>query len=102
MTRQAIVTRELGPTTHRSMRIKATCQGGSVTVPWNHDRGTEGNHAIAARALAEKMGWRGVYVPGGLPSGDIAWVDASRPFIDGERVGPIPPRREPSSSETDG
>lgn len=75
--KQAIVTKFLGPTNHRGSRVKATCQGGSVTLPWEHAWNPEKNHTNAARELAHRMGWgRGVgneteirLVGGSLPDG---------------------------------
>lgn len=67
--RQAIETRYFGPTNHRSTRVKATAQAGSVTVIWDDALGVDENHAVAARKLANKFGWKGRFVAGGLPSG---------------------------------
>jgi hypothetical protein len=66
--RQAIITRYMGPTNHRSSRVKATASAGSVTVCWDHALGVDENHAAAAKALADKYGWGGVWVAGGLPN----------------------------------
>lgn len=70
---QAITTRFLGPTNFRGSRVKATCQAGSLTVSWDHALDSEANHDVAARMLAEKLGWiaphYGRLVGGGLPDG---------------------------------
>lgn len=54
---QAITTRFLGPTNHHGSRIKATCDAGSITLPWDHSLNSEGNHDAAAKALIRKLGW---------------------------------------------
>lgn len=81
--RQAIVTKYLGPTNHRGSRIKATCEAGSITVPYDHALSGEGNHCAAAHALIRQLGWGdGVapltgtpsHVGGGLPGGGYCFV----------------------------
>ena len=66
---QAIVTKYIGPTNHRSSLVTATCQAGTLTVSWDHALGVDANHTAAARALAVYLGWPGVWVGGGLPDG---------------------------------
>ena len=70
---QAIVTKYLGPTNFRGSRVKATCQAKSMTVSWDDALGSDDNHDIAARMLAESLGWtkdhHGTLVGGGLPDG---------------------------------
>lgn len=73
---QAIITKFVNPTDHKGARIKATCDAGSITIPYPHELG-EGSkaHALAAMALVRKLGW----VPKG-PNGEHqnghvgAWV----------------------------
>ena len=73
--RQAVVTKFLGPTNTRGSRVNAKCAAGSLTVSWDHALSVDGNHASAAKALVEKLGWTcksaegytGVWVAGGLP-----------------------------------
>lgn len=75
--RQAIVTKYFGPTDSRGSRVKATCQAGSVTIPWDHALNSDENHLNAAQALVHKLGWGtrvgNTYVTrlvgGGLPDG---------------------------------
>ena len=73
---QAIITKYLGPTNFRGSRVKATCQAGSVTLPWDDALDMEENHDRAANARSAKLGWNkppyGKMVSGGLPdsSGD--------------------------------
>ena len=57
---QAITTKYLGPTYTRGSRVKATCQAGSVTVPWDHAKNSDENHTAAAVALCKRFGWRGI------------------------------------------
>jgi hypothetical protein len=66
---QAIVTKYIGPTNHRGARVKATCQAGSVVIPYDYALGTYENHDAAARALLEKLGWCGQWFGGGMPDG---------------------------------
>ncbi len=64
---QAITTKYLGPTDTRGARIKARCQAGSVTVPFEY--GATDPHDVAALALLVKLDWHGQWVGGGLPDG---------------------------------
>ena len=67
---QAIVTKYLGPTNHRGSRVKATACAGSVTMAWDYELDTDGNHLAAAEALRSKYGWAlGELAVGGLPDG---------------------------------
>lgn len=71
---QAIVTKYFGPGNVRGSRVKATCQAGSVTVPWDDALNSDGNHTMAARKLAFKLGWNrkeyyGKMVMGAMPDG---------------------------------
>lgn len=76
---QAITTKYLGPTNRRGSRIKATCQARSITVPCDDRLNSELNHRQAARALADKLGWSGRWIGGGLPNGGYVYLlDDSR------------------------
>ena len=71
---QAIITKYLSPTDHKGTRIKATCAGGSVTVPYRYESDDTASHREAAWALVAKMGWERsdkVLESGTLPSGDM-------------------------------
>ena len=68
--RQAIVTKYLGPTNHRGSRIKAKCEAGTITIPWDSAFDVAENHAHAAKQLASKLDWRGPWTLGALPSND--------------------------------
>lgn len=69
--RQSITTRYLGPTNSRGSRIKATARKAShgypaqaLAVPYGHGS-TEEEHCRGAKALAEKLGWSGLWIGGG-------------------------------------
>ena len=72
--RQAIQTKFLGPTNHRGARIKAFCDAGSVVVSWNYAVGVPENHALAAEALCQKLGWPINLVGGSLPGSGYVFV----------------------------
>lgn len=72
---QAIETHYIGPTNFRGARILARAAAGKIVVPWDGKLGIEQNHAVAAKALCDKMGWSGKYVAGGLADDSgMAWV----------------------------
>lgn len=54
---QAIQTKFIGPTNTKGDRVKASCDAGSITVPWDYSLGQEENHVAAAEALRAKLGW---------------------------------------------
>jgi hypothetical protein len=55
--RQAIVTKYLGPTDHKGSRVKAYCDAGIITIPWDDGLNPDENHLKAATCLAWKFGW---------------------------------------------
>ena len=58
--RCAIFTKYLGPTNRRAGRIKAWAKSGgtlSVTRAYEHELSLSQNHAAAAIALCDKLGW---------------------------------------------
>jgi len=70
---QSIVTKWLGYTNTKGLRIKALANKRmgdlpemSLTVPYEYDGGPEG-HADAAKALATRQKWYGVWIAGGSP-----------------------------------
>ena len=67
---QAIVTKYFGPSNVRGSRIKATASAGSVTIGYDHSLNIEDVHLKAAQALADKLGWKGKMVQGGMPDGN--------------------------------
>jgi len=82
---QAIVTKYLGATNTRGSRIKATCEAGSLTVPFDYSGSDYERHKGACDALRlklaksiakrhngedyKKSGWLKPMVGGGLPGG---------------------------------
>lgn len=54
---QAITTKYIGPSNTKGARIKATCGGQSLTLGYRHDLSGSGVHAVAAMALARKLGF---------------------------------------------
>ena len=84
---QAIITKYLPATNFKPARMKASCARGSVTVSYDHDLDSEGNHLAAASALVckfviedkSKYGttanpWSAPRVSGQLPNGDYCHV----------------------------
>jgi hypothetical protein len=70
---QAIRTRYHGPSDFKGSRINAKCEGATVSMPYNHGLTLQDNHAEAARQLADKLGWVGIY-HGGYFARDYYWV----------------------------
>jgi hypothetical protein len=87
---QAIQTKYLPATNNRGSRIKATCDRGSITIPYPHELSGDEVHRVAVRALVAKFnaedearygtkpedgkGWNAGFVTGGLPDGTCAHV----------------------------
>lgn len=72
---QAITTKYIRATNTRGSRIKATCDAGSVTIPYSYDGSTSDAHRLAAQTLVDKLGWNeyGNLIGGGLPN-DAGYV----------------------------
>ncbi|TYL85599.1 hypothetical protein [Bradyrhizobium cytisi] len=64
---QAIITKYLPASNVKGSRIKASAAAGSITIHLDHALNAEGNHAKAAEVLANKLGWRGAWIMGGMP-----------------------------------
>ena len=73
---KAIRTKCIPPTNTKALRIKAETDGGSVIVGYHGHEGTQDPHERAARALAEKMEWKGTLIRGSLPDNSQVWVFA--------------------------
>jgi hypothetical protein len=69
--RQAIVTRYIGPTNYHGSRVKATAEAGSLTLPWDSALDSYANHVKAAKALARKFKWGGIWYGGGTSAGYV-------------------------------
>lgn len=72
--RQAIQTRFLGPTNTRGARVVARADAGRITVSWDYSQSIDENHRRAALALAERLGWKGPWHGGSLPSAGYVFV----------------------------
>lgn len=87
---QAITTRYSGPTNTRGARINARAWAGRCSVAYDHRLNPEQNHAAAAKKLAERFGWTGHYIQGGMPEGHgYCFVSATHADAgDGFTIGP--------------
>jgi hypothetical protein len=54
---QAIVTKYHGPTNHKGSRVSAKADAGRIVIAWDYALNPDENHAAAARALADRLGW---------------------------------------------
>ncbi len=79
--RQAICTKYIGPTNHRGSRVKAFCEAGEFTMPWDHELSVEENHCKAATYLLDRLVWDGNFHGGALP-GNTGYVFVSCPHDD--------------------
>ena len=71
---KAILTRYCGPTKTRGSRvIVSDSDGNRIVRAWNSALESEDNFRAGARALLDKMGWRGTYY-GGYVRGGMVWV----------------------------
>lgn len=74
---KAILTRYLPATNTKPSRIRATAEGGKpLTVGYYAAPDNTDPFAFAARQLADRMGWTGPLLGGGLPDGSTCWVFA--------------------------
>lgn len=78
---KAIIVKYLGPTDTKGSRWKASCDGGSCTVPYDHALNCDENATAAAVALCQRMKWHGSTIigPGRGPNGDYVFVFADEP-----------------------
>ena len=74
MMRQAITTKWFGPSNVKGSRVKASAEAGSITLHWDHALNVDQNHAKAAMALANKLGWGGKWVGGGMAGSGYAFT----------------------------
>jgi hypothetical protein len=94
---QAIQTRYHGPTNTLGARIKASCERGSLTIPYPYELSGDEVHREAALQLIErfvsedwrersippsKNPWKRAFVTGGLPDGTYAHVFDQSPSED--------------------
>lgn len=75
----AIHTKFLGPTNRRGSRVKAFCKEGTgdfaLTIPYPHDLPQDQKHVAAAKALAERLEWPGLWIVGHNADGSISCVN---------------------------
>jgi len=79
---QAIVVRYSGQTNSRGSRYIATAWAGRVSRACDNAVSAEANAALAARKLAEKYGWTGLFIMGEMPDGQArvyVWAGDTRP-----------------------
>ncbi len=75
---QAIQTKFLPPTNAKGARVKAWCDAGSITLPWDHARDVQKNHENAFISLVNKLGWRGEWTSGTAERGSFGYVFCRR------------------------
>jgi len=68
---QTITTKYLGPTNTKGSRIKASCEGGSITVSLDYGVEIEQDYMKAAKALKDKMNWSGEMIGGHTKDGMV-------------------------------
>lgn len=79
---QAIQTKYHGPSNVRGSRFTAKCAAGSISVDYDHELDSQGNHEAAAQALCNKLGWTDRNGYTGLVAGCLAdgtWVHVFLP-----------------------
>jgi hypothetical protein len=83
---KAISTKYIGPTNHRNSRVKAFDNANNaVTLDWAHELNSMENHTRAAKALRDKMGWKGKMVGGGTKDHYVfCFVDTYHELVIGE------------------
>ena len=73
---QAIITKYLPPTNHKSSRIKASCAAKSIYRTFDSELSIHENHRQACLALLKLLQWKGTYYSGGDPKSDgYFWVE---------------------------
>jgi hypothetical protein len=70
--RKAIVTKYIPASNTLGARVSVKAEDcARRMVPWDHEFNVDGNHCAAAKAYAEQLGWRGVWVAGGGITGNV-------------------------------
>lgn len=67
---QTIVTKSFPPTSKTDRKVKASCEAGSVTLPWCYARDNESNHNFAVLCLTKMLDWSVQLVCGALPQNE--------------------------------
>ena len=65
---KSLKTKYLGPTKFRGSRVRASASWcpTTLTIAWNDALSSDDNHRKAAKALADKLGWLGIRMEGGV------------------------------------
>jgi len=72
---KAITTRFLSPTESRGARIKASCEAGTFTSPYDYALDGQAAHRQVAEELVRRLGWScGPLLGGHLANGDYVFV----------------------------
>lgn len=82
MTKQAIMTKYIGPTNSRNSRIKASAPAGSITISYDRELNEDDNHKQAAEALCDKFNWKISLIGGVLKNGAYVWVQDDFDYSD--------------------
>ena len=76
MSHKAILVKYLPFTNHKPARVKAIVHRSlSVTVSVSEYASNDEARLAAAKAIAENLNWRGKYIKGTLPNGDVVFVE---------------------------
>lgn len=76
MSHKAILVKYLPFTNHKPARVKAIVHRSlSVTVSVSEYASNDEARLAAAKAIAESLSWRGKYIKGTLPNGDVVFVE---------------------------
>ena len=68
---QTINVKYLPATNSKGVRIKASCEGGSVTISRDYSVEIEQDYMLAAKTLKDKMQWSGDIVGGHTKDGMV-------------------------------
>ena len=76
MSHKAILVKYLPFTNHKPSRVKAIVhQKVSITVSVSEYASNDEAILAAAKAIAKSLCWRGKYIKGTLPNGDVVFVE---------------------------
>ena len=68
---QTIQTKYLPATNYKPARVKATCQGGSVTISREYALNVDQDYVRVAKLLKDKMKWTGDMIGGHTDQGMV-------------------------------
>lgn len=70
---QVVFTRFIGPTSHRSARIRVTPSGGHTTriYSWKNNLDVNENHRAAAEKFLREVEWMGRWIGGDTQHGHV-------------------------------